>query len=110
MPELPHPAWPLAFATRPDGTVGFATVEQGTDEDRMASAAVIACTPRGHRDDDPTFGVTSPVFAQGPVDADRLAAEIAQSDPRLDLTVGEVLDLANATRRTVRLSVSREQA
>lgn len=107
MPDLPHFAWPMRFVTLPDGTVTYATVEQDTEPDLQASAAIIACTPRGWRDDDPTFGVTSPVFSQGPLDTDRLAAEIAQADDRLDIDAEEVLDLADAMNRQVVASVGR---
>lgn len=107
MAELPHFAWPMQFVTLPDGGVTYATVEQDTDADLEASAAIIACTPRGWRDDDPTFGVSSPVFEQGPIDTDRLAAELAQADDRLDVDVDEVLDLANAMNRQLAVSVGR---
>jgi hypothetical protein len=94
--EHPHFAFPF--------TLGV-LVEQGSVEELEAAAAVIACTPRGHRDDRPAFGVTSPVFEQGPVDTERLADEIAQSDARLALDAEETIDLADATRRLVRLSL-----
>lgn len=105
MPELPHPDWPLRFQTRADGSVAFAEVEQGTVAELEASAAVIAATPRGSHLGDPLFGVTTPLFEPVPVDAQRLARELAQSDPRLDLTARETADLLNATARTVRIAV-----
>ncbi len=100
-PELPHPAWPLRFERRPDGTVGLAAVEQDTDVDRESRTAVVLCTPRGHRDDDPSFGVTPLEFQQGPVDLDRLAAEVNQADPGLNVSAREVADLAEATVRQI---------
>src|SRR3954452_10022315 len=102
-----HPGWPLRFVTRPDGTVTYAEVEQDTDAERKASAAVIAATPRGSHLGDPTFGVTSPLFDQAPVDADRLAREISHSDPRLTVTAREAADLVNAARRIVTVAVGR---
>lgn len=100
-----HPAWPLSFETRPDGSVTYATVLQDTDDERKASAATIAATPRGSHLGDPTFGVTSPLFETAPLDTDRLAREIQQSDPRLDLTVTDTADMVNAARRTLTVRV-----
>jgi hypothetical protein len=97
MADLPHMAWPFRLG---------AVVEQDSAEELRGSAAVIACTPRGLRNDNPGFGVTSPLFEQRPIDVDRMAAEIRQSDPRLSPTVDEVLDLLNATRATIRVDVS----
>jgi hypothetical protein len=96
MPDRPHYPWPFMLA---------GTVEQASIAELEASAAVIACTPRGHRADQSAFGVTHPVFEQGPVDLVRLAGEIAQADPRLALDAEESIDLAAATVRTVRLSL-----
>jgi hypothetical protein len=105
VPDLPHLAWPLRFAQRADGSTGFALVEQDTDDDLLSSAAVIASTPRGHRDDDPTFGVTSPLFAQGDLEPAALAIEISQSDERLQIDADELIDYADAGTRIIRASV-----
>jgi hypothetical protein len=99
MADLPHLPWPYQFGQ---------VVEQDSPDELVAAAAVIVCTPRGHRDDDQDFGVTSPVFEQGALDLDRLAGEITQSDPRLSIDAEEILDLAAATIRTVRVAI--EQA
>lgn len=106
MTALPHFAWPLRFATRPDGTVGFALVEQDTTSEHNASAALIASVPRGAREDDPTFGVSPLIFDSSPLDTDRLAAEIQQSDPRLDIDATEVLDLLAPTHPDIHAAVS----
>lgn len=103
--DLPHFGWPIRLVTNPDGTSGFAVVEQDTTPDLLASAAVIACTPRGHRDDDPSFGVTQLVFTQGPVDTGRLAAELQEADPRLDVTADETTQLTNAMVRNLTVNV-----
>lgn len=103
--EFDHPAWPLQFVTRADGTVTFAAVQQGTDAERKASAAVIAATPRGAHLGDPTFGVTSPLFGPTPIDTALLAREIQQSDARLELTVTETTDLISAARRTLLVGI-----
>jgi hypothetical protein len=71
---------------------------------------VIAATPRGAHLGDPTFGVTSPLFDQAPVNADRLAQEIAHSDPRLTVTAREAAELTNAARRVVTVAVGRADA
>lgn len=107
MADFPHPAWPLQFVTLADGTVTYASVEQDSDEERKASAAVIAATPRGSHLGDPTFGVTTPLFEPVPLDTERLAREIAQSDPRLDVTVTETADTINAARRKLTAAVGR---
>lgn len=106
MAELPHFAWPMRFTTLPDGSVTYAAVEQDTEPDLLASAAIVACTPKGWRDDDPEFGVTRPVFDQGPIDTSRLAAELAAADDRLDVDVAEVIDLADAMNRQLIASIS----
>jgi hypothetical protein len=96
MADLPHLPWPYRFGE---------VVEQDSPDELVAAAAVIVCTPRGHRDDDPDFGVTAPVFQQGALDLDRLAGEITQSDSRLSVGAEEVIDLAAATIRTVRVAI-----
>lgn len=106
MPEYAHFGWPLRFETRADGSAGYAMVEQDTAQDLECSAAVIMCTPRGHRDDDPAFGVTTPLFQQGTIDVERLAGEITQADPRLDLDVEETINVAAATERTLTMHVA----
>lgn len=96
MDDLPHIAWPYQLG---------ATVDQDSDAERLAAAAVIVCTPRGYRDDLPDFGVTQPVFEQTPLDLERLAGELAASDPRLVADAEELLDLADSATRTVRLAI-----
>lgn len=93
MAELSHLAWPYRLGV---------DVEQLSDGELKGSAAVIACTPRGHRDDDPAFGVTDLTFQQGALDLQTFASELSHSDERLALDAEEILDLANATARTVR--------
>lgn len=93
MADLSHLAWPYRLGV---------DVEQLSDGELQGSAAVIACTPRGHRDDDPGFGVTDLTFQQGALDLQAFASELAASDGRLAIDAEEILDLAAATRRTVR--------
>jgi hypothetical protein len=97
MPDLPHLAWPYRLGV---------TVDQDTPAELLASAAAIACTPRGHRDDLPSFGVGDQTFQQGSIDVERLAAELSQSDERLRAEGEEILDLAATTIRTVRLVIT----
>lgn len=97
MADLSHLPWPYHLGT---------DVEQLSDEELLASAAVIASTPRGHRDDLPSFGVTSLVFQQEPLDLETFAAELANSDDRLNVDADELLDLAAATVSTVRAAIS----
>jgi hypothetical protein len=82
-----------------------ATVEQDTFGELASSALVIALTPRGHRDDLPSFGTTPTVFTEGAVDTGRLAAELTASDERLDVDATETLDLANATVREINAQI-----
>lgn len=107
MPDVPQLDWPLRFTTHRDGTVSFAEVEQDTSAELRASAGVIAATPRGRRIDDEAFGVTPLLHQQGHLDIDRLAAELAQADPRLtDLDLDEVLDLVAPRSRQVDITTS----
>lgn len=106
MPDEPTQfAWPMSFAALPDATVAFAEIEQDTTDDLKASAAVVLCTPKGANLDDATFGVDQLVFQDGPLDTDRLAADLQQADNRLTVDVDELIDLADATRRVVNVSV-----
>ncbi len=95
-----HYAWPLRFAA-----AGFALVEQDSIDDLEASAAIIACTPRGHRDDDPSFGVTGLLFQQGYINTDTFASELSASDDRLNVEASEVLDLVNTTVRRIQANI-----
>lgn len=99
MADLPHLAWPFQFGN---------VVEQDTVEELMASAAVIACTPIGFRADDPSFGITSPMFDTRPLDSERLAKEFAQSDPRLSPDIIEVSDIVENIEAVLRVDVSHE--
>lgn len=103
--DLTQPDWPLAFEELPDGSVQLAEVAQDSDADRRARAAVVMCTPRGHRDDEPQFGTTSVLFKPGRVDTDRLAAEINQSDPGLDVQATEAMDMYDNTHRIITVTV-----
>lgn len=105
MADLPQFAWPVAFQSHPNGAVTFAEVEQGTADEHRASAALIAATRRGQRLDDQSFGVSELLFQEGFVDTDRLAGEIRQSDDRLELDAGEVLEVADTMRRTVTVHI-----
>lgn len=108
MPDSPHYSWPLAFETQQDGTITFGQVEEGSDAELEASAAVIISTPRGHRDDDPTFGV-SPLVFQGGVDTDRLADELQQADPRLSVEADEVVALIEPWVSVVRAHIDGQE-
>lgn len=94
--QLSHLGWPYLLGV---------SVEQDSDDELLAAAAVITCTPRGHRDDLPDFGVTQPVFVQGPIDLELLASELVASDPRLTADLDEEIDLTQATVRTVHLAI-----
>lgn len=108
MDNLTQPDWPFAFEQIPDGTIRLAEVPQDSDADRLARGAVVMCTPRGHRDDEPQFGVTSPLFKPGRVDTERLTAEINQSDPGLDVQASEAIDMFDQSHRIITVTVSGE--
>lgn len=108
MDNLMQPGWPLAFVQLPDGTVQLGEVSQDSDADRLARAAVVMSTPRGHRDDEPQFGTSSPLFQPGRVDTDRLAAEINQSDPGLDVQATEAIDMFDQSHRIITVTTSGE--
>jgi hypothetical protein len=115
MPDpLLQPAWPLRFVTRPDGTVGFADCVQASAQDRMSRAAIVVCTPKDHRDDAPSFGVSELQFQQGHIDTDRLVSEIQHSDQALaGLEATEIFDAlsqVDATRRVVSIDVGEADA
>lgn len=105
MPDLTQPDWPLAFETLPDGTVQLAETPQDGPQDRRARAAVVVCTPKGHRFDEPSFGITPLPFQTGAIDTGRLAAEINQSDPGIDAQATEVMDMLDHTHRIVTIAV-----
>jgi hypothetical protein len=98
---LAHPAWPLRFTANG----GFALVDQDSLEDLEASAAIIACTRRGHREDDPSFGVTQLEFQQGDLQLDRFTAELSASDDRLNVDATETIDLAASTIRLIQANI-----
>lgn len=97
MSSLPHFAWPFQLG---------ATVEQDSFEELQASAAVILCTPRGARQDVPEFGVTTPLFDSAPLNTDRLADEIENSDGRLAADVTDISLLVDATTAILRVDLS----
>lgn len=104
--DLTQPDWPLRWEQLPDGTVQFAEVPQDSDQDRLARAAVVYSTPKGHRPDEPQFGVTSPLFHPGQVDVQRLAAEINSSDPGLEVDATEVIDMRDTSHRILTVYVA----
>lgn len=96
---LPHLDWPYRLG---------GTVNQDTPQEHRAAAAVLACTERGRVDGLPTFGVTTPLFGAQPVDAELMARQINQYDPRLEATGALLLDLANPQVAPIQLDVGGE--
>lgn len=64
----------FAFPFRYDPDTGYATVTQGTDEERLQNVEVLFSTTRGERIDVPGYGVPDPTFS---VQLDRTELERA---------------------------------
>lgn len=92
--DVPQLAVPLVITD----TGREAVVEQGTDEERAQHVEVACRVLRGTFDHDPAFGTSDQTFRQGGIDAARLAAELAECDPRPDTlrVIDQELDQAAA--------------
>lgn len=106
MSDLTQADWPLHFTTLPDGTVQLAETVQDSDQDRKARAAVAISIPRGHFLYEPALGITPLPFQTGRVDTTRLAAEIQQTDPGLEVNAEEALDMLDHTHRIISVHVA----
>ena len=82
MDSVPHLAWPLQFTG-----AAYRVNDQDTDAELMAAVAVITSFEKGFRIEDPAFGITDPTFSVSPVDADEIAASVAEYEPRADINV-----------------------
>ena len=77
MPDTPHLAIPIRL-----GALGtFADVEQDTPEHIAQRVQAVTLTPRGHRDDDPDFGIPDQVFETPMTDITAITAAIAACEP-----------------------------
>jgi phage baseplate assembly protein W len=78
--EIPHFALPLRYAN------GAPVVnEQDSIDDIAACVEAVLRHPRGHRPEQPDFGVTDATFAQGGADLDVLRAEVAEWEDRAEI-------------------------
>lgn len=107
MPDLTQPDWPLRFDTLPDGSVQFAETPQDGDQDIKARAAVAISIPRGRLVYEPALGITQLPFQTRAVDTARLAAEIQQTDPTLEVQADEAMDMFDHTHRIIGVRVDR---
>jgi hypothetical protein len=103
---LLQPDWPLRFTTLPDGSVQLTDTDQDSDEDRKARAAIVCSIRRGSMVYEPTVGITPLPFQTRGVDTARLASEIQQSDPGLEITATEAMDALDHTHRYVHTAVA----
>lgn len=76
-PSVPHLAIPVRISAG-----RFDMVEQDSADDILQCATAIASTPRGALVHAPDFGVTEQTFAQQPLDAEKVARELGQQEPR----------------------------
>jgi hypothetical protein len=90
----------------------FDTAQVWTDtdldsvEDRKARAAIVCSIRRGSMVYEPTVGITPLPFQTRGVDTARLASEIQQSDPGLEITATEAMDALDHTHRYVHTAVA----
>jgi hypothetical protein len=104
--DLEQPDWPLRFTTLPDGSVQLADTAQDSDEDLKARAAVACSIRRGSLVYEPTVGITPLPFQTRGVDTARLASEIQQTDPGLEVSATEAMDALDHTHRYVHTAVA----
>jgi hypothetical protein len=103
MPDAPHFDHPLAFETRPDGTVALATIEQGSREHVRAQIARVVSFPIKTRNELPEFGITPLVFQRGGINLAVLRAQVERWVDA-DISDQELVDVADMTRRTVQIT------
>jgi|GEM_PF-2581324 len=97
MGEPVHLASPMSFNSR--GVA--ATVEQGSAEEiSQCVLNIVLCEP-GFRADLTTFGVPQPLFQTLPLDLAPFQLAIERWEPRAELTIAELEELAPANRKIV---------
>jgi phage baseplate assembly protein W len=107
--EVPHLRWPFRLTAGADipGQVPhapLALVEQDSIDDVRQSIHLLLRTPPGSRPLAPRVGVHDPTFTAG-VDADQLAAQLEELEPRARVTVSAP-PTDGAGRQTVQIRVS----
>lgn len=100
---VPHFDFPLRLES--DGTI--AVVEQDTLEEVQAAVYMLALTHRGSRPLAPEMGVDDPLFGPG-VDADELAADLEDQEPRAAVTVTVTDDGPGDETVTVEVALASE--
>jgi len=93
--------WPVKL--RPDG-VGFASVDQETEREVLASAENVLRTIQGERLTNPEYGVPEQLFELGGADAQPFIDAIERWEPRATIVV-EISDLEGMISR-VRAEIS----
>jgi phage baseplate assembly protein W len=78
---------------------------QDSDEHVMSQVQTVVRFPLGFRIDRPAFGITFPVFANAPIDASAIAAQVKRQVPDSDLSFEEYADAVDESVRHVRLTV-----
>lgn len=99
--DIPHLAYP--FTITADGAV---VVQQDSVEEVAACVAAICSFVEGEREDNPTFGIPSPLFAGVPIDTTSIRAALQVLEPRAALDIVESGDPFDASDRTITIEVS----
>lgn len=103
--ETPHFAYPFRFETKPGGGLAAAVTEQHSADEIADCVTRIAHTPRGSRDESPTFGISDPTFEQAPVNSALLVDELREWEPRADFKGTARVDTLDELTSIIRLDV-----
>lgn len=99
--EAPH--FDLPFRFGPQNTA--ATVEQDSSTDIRNCVEAILRYPKGFCEEEPEFGITNPLFAEGEIDKDALRVEVEEWESRADLSTSTTIDPLDAAIQTIRVNV-----
>jgi phage baseplate assembly protein W len=103
---IPHFQWPWSF----DTSTGVAVVEQDTIDETYSNVQFLVACPAGAWQDQPSFGIPSPLFSQAPVDTNGIEQAIVAWEPRAAVAAIEYSDVMSDAIRHVRLNISTQPA
>lgn len=110
MPHLenPHIDWPFRF--KPTGRtvdgkaeLQLAHVAQDSEADIRNQIFSVVATPLGFRDEDPSFGIPSPLFTQGDIDTTVIASAVSEF-VGVDVRVEDYPDAINEALHTIQIT------
>ena len=113
--DLPHFDLPLRWERsgrkNADGSdeIRAASVEQDTIKDIENQVFAVVATPIGFRDENPEFGVRSPLFGQAPLDAKLIQEAISEWVPNASADVTEYGDAIYEAQRTIEIHLTTEE-